>query len=494
MDLSNAPLDVSNAVFRSLAYKDRCTCALVCTAWADAATAATCSIVLKDKKRDMASLQLWIAGYGHQLEDLQLHGCCGSVLAALPCAQLHNLLLHGYGFFSSISTDSRVWSDIAAATQLTSLSLARLQTAFQQADVVSALAALTGLQQLTWCAVKCSGERKLSDSLLLQQLTSLTSLELKRATAAAFRHVTALSKLQQLKVAGAVDWAAAGCPGLEGLQALTSLQLQNAFTDMPASISQLTALQQLDVSVAQYASLLQLHALASLTQLRVKLVAGTTSASAPLPLPALKHLELLTRAGNRMPMTLLSGCEELQDVSLSRFTIKGPGPLVVSSNLQRLVLDQCSMQAAPAAAGQPRVSAWQQVFAADLQLPHLTALQLPEAQPALQSADLGLLMGCCPNLRVLNVHAWLYRPVTTLLQLQHLTNLTLGYLHDDLCSTLAQLTELLQLKLNDSRAVTVVGWRQLAADTVDQPQHVLLRRAQRAPQSAQTHPRKGACL
>jgi hypothetical protein len=137
--------------------------------------------------------------------------------------------------------------------------------------------------------------------------------------------------------------------------ALTSLQLQFSISDIPASISQLTALQQLDVSVAQYTSLLTLHVLQGLTQLRVQKVAGMSIDSAHLPLPALQHLDLVARGGTRMPMQLLSSCQGLQDVSLSKFAFKGPGPLIGSSKLQRLVLDQCGVP----------FSDWQQVFPAN---------------------------------------------------------------------------------------------------------------------------------
>lgn len=465
MDFSHAPVDVTNAIFRSLANKDRCTCALVCTSWADAATAATCSIV-KQKTRDLTSLQLWMERHGDQLEDLQLHGCYGSSLSALPCAHLPNLALHGSGYYGSISTDSRVWIDIAAATRLTSLSLAYVQTPAQQADVVSAVTALPDLQQLVWCYVTCSGEKKLSSSLLLQQLTNLTSLELDGATAAAFQHVSSLSKLQQLKVAGAPDWAKAGCPGLEGLQALTSLQLRYAVSDIPANVSQLTALQQLDVSVAKYSSLLQLHVLAGLTQLSVTRVAGMNTTSAPLPLTALQHLQLSACAGTCMPMPLLLNCEELQDLSLSRFTIQGSGPLLACSNLQRLVLDQCRVHADAAPMGQPYLSSWQRaVFPATLQLPYMTTLQLQDAQPALRTADIGAMAACCSSLQVLNIPIQDGAALKDLTQLQHLSTLTLDRGRDEQCGSLAQLTGLRELNLATTRFVTVGGWRQLAALT-----------------------------
>jgi len=144
-------------------------------------------------------LKSWLQKHGHQLQVLQLYGCSRVALTSLPCAQLQNLVLNvnsqnnGY-----IYIGSRVWSDIAAATKLTSVSMELLQTASQQTDVVSALTALPDLQQLTWRYIQCSGEQKLSDSLLLQHLTKLTALDLQGVSAAAFKHLGSLTKLQNL--------------------------------------------------------------------------------------------------------------------------------------------------------------------------------------------------------------------------------------------------------------------------------------------------------
>jgi len=46
VDLSSAPFDVITKLLESMSHRDRFTCALVCKAWAEAATAATHSIVL----------------------------------------------------------------------------------------------------------------------------------------------------------------------------------------------------------------------------------------------------------------------------------------------------------------------------------------------------------------------------------------------------------------------------------------------------------------
>jgi len=149
-------------------------------------------------------LQRWLEKHGVQLKALQLaQYTYTAVLTALPCPQLRDLLLWG-----RLSVDSRVWSDIAAATRLTYVSLGQVVTASQQADVVSALTALPDLRQLTWSEVRCRGELRLTDSMLLQKLTALTALRLCGAKAAALEHLGLLTRLQDLKLAGMVNWAA----------------------------------------------------------------------------------------------------------------------------------------------------------------------------------------------------------------------------------------------------------------------------------------------
>jgi len=59
---------------------------------------------------------------------------------------------------------------------------------------------------------------------LLQKLTQLTALKVSCiAEAEALEHLGGLTRLQDLSLGAAVDWAAAGCPGLQELKALTRL-------------------------------------------------------------------------------------------------------------------------------------------------------------------------------------------------------------------------------------------------------------------------------
>jgi len=148
--------------------------------------------------------------------------------------------------------------------------------------VVSALAALTNLEQLTWHYVQGSNEQQLSDSSLLQQMTQKTSLNLQYVAAAALlQHLGSLTKLQHLIISAAQGWGAAGCPGLQELKALTSLKLASSCQFIvPASASQLTALRQLEVRRATPTALSSLHVLTNLTQLCVRQVTHTVMCEA----------------------------------------------------------------------------------------------------------------------------------------------------------------------------------------------------------------------
>jgi len=96
VDLSSAPLDVLVLLLQKMSVKDRFTCALVCKAWAGAATAATHSITFRQHSvQGLSCLQQWLEKNGAQLEVLQLHLRSGAALAALPCVQLQDLQIYG---------------------------------------------------------------------------------------------------------------------------------------------------------------------------------------------------------------------------------------------------------------------------------------------------------------------------------------------------------------------------------------------------------------
>jgi len=390
---ANAPLDlppnVINMTLQRMSLSERFTCALVCKAWAQEAAAATHSIILRHEVQDLSCLQRWLAKDGAQVEVLQLHACRGAaVLTALPCPQLQDLLLGG-----RCSLDSRVWNDIAAATKLTSVSL--VDTSCQQADVVSALTALPDLEQLTWHDDRCVQQSPLTDSMLLQQLTKLTALKLGFIGAAdALEHLGLLTRLQDLSLTVSDAWAAAGCPGLQELKALTRLDLLEAEIGIPASVSQLTTLQQLDVARATSTALNKLSALTGLTQLYVHHLDDLLPSSPPLQLPGLQQLGVCTGNGT-MPMSFLACCKRLQVLDLCIVHLSGAGSLVASSMLQHLDLSFCRGSVADGAAAP---FSWQQVFPRPMRLPHLKSLKMLDLEPVVQHADMECMVACCSSL------------------------------------------------------------------------------------------------
>jgi len=415
--------------------------------------------------QDLSGLQIWLENHGSRLEVLQLHACQQAALNALPCcAELHDLLLKGWcGWDFSIA--SRTWGDIASATKLTSVSLSSVQTSSQQADVVSALAALPNLEQLTWGYVWCNNQRLLSDSLLLQQVTQLTSLGLHGVAAAALQHLGSLTKLQHLNISTERDWPAAGCPELQELTALTSLDVSGCWEvfDLPASVSQLTALRQLNVPEATPTALNGLQILTNLTHLGVWQVMDLSPESPQLKLPGLQQLELYDQECATMPMSFLASCTQLQFLKLQGFELKGPCSLMASTMLQHLEICGSILAAADGAADP---ATWQQVFPGPGQLPHLTYLQLWSEEPALESADLDHLVECCSNLRALHLDALVGHAQTcapALARLPGLTDLRVNEASFEDYGALAQLTGLRQLIVDQASGLSVPGLRQLAA-------------------------------
>jgi len=473
MDLCHAPKDVITALFGNMSLKQRFTCALVCSDWSKAAAATTHSIV-KHGLRDLTGLQQWLSRNGRHVKAMQLHVCRGAEMDRLPCTQLRDLLLHGEDWDCRLALDSRVWRDIAAATKLTSVVLQQVFTDSQQADVVAALTALPDLQQLTWQEVECGQEGELSDSRLLQQLTSLTGLHLKAVSAEALQHLGSASKLQHLSISGAPEWAAANCPGLQELMGLTSLQLGYRSQGLPSAVNLFTALQQLEVWGVTPTELTCLKALTALTKLRIgDMKPGPT----PLQLPALRQLDLCAESydSNTLHMSQLSSCNQLRDLTLQRFHLVGPDSLAASSMLQELYLHDCTLSSpeGPAYDLGTAGHSWQQVFPGPGRLPHLTSLELCSTDPAPQQADLERLVACCSGLRVLRLYSvelseplsWSLTSASALQCLSHLTclaTLHLSTVTDQQCTSLAQLTGLQELEVAYPEQLSPVGLRHLA--------------------------------
>jgi len=482
-ELSSQPVsagagqDALTAIMQRLELKERFKCALVCRPWADAATAATRSIV-KEGSFDVSSLQQWLEKRGSQVEVLRLDLYSKTALTALPCPELRDLKL----LLAGGAIGSGAWSDIAAATQLTSVSLSWIDTPFQP-EAASALTALPHLKQLSWrnlhSGAKEDLQTDLSDvSVVLQHQTQLTKLELQGVTAEALQHLGSLSKLQHLSIKRAnvmaeihptapQEWDEGSLPDLPVLSALTSLEW-DCSEDLPRGIYQLTALQRLKVSEATATAVYGLQSMTGLSRLCVGNIYGydlqdeevpEPSAPPPAPwqLPALQHLELTNRGlGGVFEMELLSCCTQLQDISLQCMGLGGSiSSLGSSSILQRLQLYNCG-------------GTWREFFLqGSAQLPQLTQLQL-QVQPNLmlrdamvRPADLESVAACCTGLKELWLASALAAPALT--QLPNLTCLHLHAIHPQHCSSLAQVTGLRQLHIFNIGSLTAAGLRELAA-------------------------------
>jgi len=436
LDPPRLPANITTMIFQSMSLRDRFTCALVCKAWAQEAAAAT-HLVLRDVQ-DLSCLQSWLEKHGEHVQVLQLHQCPDSavltdqcpdsaVLTALPCPQLKDLLLWGSPW-GGLSIDSSVWRDITTATKLTSVSLGEVQTASRHADVVSALAALPGLEQLTWNSVTCGQQWWLHDRMPLHKLTKLSALQLCFVGAAGdLEDLGLLTRLQDLSlvhVSSASEWIAAGCPGLQELNALTRLKVTDYFHDIPSSVCQLTALQQLDVSGVSQTGLNKLSPLTGLTHLCVRdLHPGPVDA--PLQLPGLQHLEVQFLM-DTVPMSGLGSCTQLLDLALSNVDLiagLGPDSMLLPTTLQRLEMHNCWVSA-PDDDTVP--GSWQQVFSGPERLPHLTSLKMIDMDPDLQHADMECVVACCSNLKLLFLEPLRNSFTSALTRLPGLTSFTLG--------------------------------------------------------------------
>jgi len=477
---AGAGQDALTAIMQRLELKDRFKCALVCRAWADAAAAAATRSINQKGSFDVSSLQQWLEKHGSQVEVLHLDLYSQTALTALPCPKLPCPVLRDLELLvradKHVAIGCGAWSDIAAATQLTSVSLSWIDTPFQP-EAASALTALPHLKQLSWRSLHSGVKENLQTDLcdvsaLLQHQTQLTKLELQGVTAEALQHLGSLSKLQHLSIKRASvtaeihptapqEWDEGSLPDLPVLSALTSLEW-DCSEDIPGSLYQLTALRRLKVCEATATALDGLQVMPGLSHLCVRniydLPEPSATPPAPWQLPALQHLELTTRGLNVFNMALLACCTQLQDISLQCMGLGGSVSMLGSSSiLQRLGLWNCH----------PHAATWREFFLqGSAQLPQLTMLQLQVQgsimmrDAVVRPADLEFVAACCPGLKELALAHAAGAPELT--QLPHLTCLHLHAIHPKQCNSLAQLTGLRKLRIFDIKRLTVAGLRELA--------------------------------
>jgi len=194
-----------------------------------------------------------------------------------------------------------------------------------------------------------------------------------------------------------------------------------------------------------------------------------TCDATPLQLTALRSLDMSFPPldyGNVLRMSQLSSCTQLRWLTLRNHCLVGPDSLVASTMLQELHLYDCRLSNpdSPACA-----DPWQLLFPGPGRLPHLTSAVLCSVDPAPRQADLERLVACCSGLRVLTLRS---SPSSRRLArasafecLSHLTNLATLHLTtvtDQHCSSLAQLTGLKQLVVDNPKKFSPVGLRHLA--------------------------------
>lgn len=235
--------------------------------------------------------------------------------------------------------------------------------------LAAALAQLTGLEHLSLSLAWRSGQLSWDlRSDVLQHLGRLTHLDLSLVR---LRHPDP------------------GMPDLQPLQALTRLQHLSLFLAAPNAITA-------DVlSGAKRLTYLALH-----TKFEPAVLEGKTQ---------LQHLEL-SYGVHTQPVELLASVQPLTQLThlVAHLCLSQPWPppaayasLTASTKLQHLELSHCSLPD----------GAWQHVFPASRQLPHLHTLHITgpwSRAPAQAGAplDTACLVSCCPGLRQLSVHRW----------------------------------------------------------------------------------------
>jgi len=134
--------------------------------------------------------------------------------------------------------------------------------------------------------------------------------------------------------------------------------------------------------------------------------------------------------------------------------------------LQELCLFACLLSNRE---GPAFVDPWQRLFPGPGRLPHLTSLELVSVAPSPQQADLERVVACCSGLQRLKLSeapsCWSLTSASAFDCLSHLSNLDslhLSTVTDQQCSSLAQLTGLQELEVENPRELSPVGLRHLA--------------------------------
>ena len=402
---SNPPVPVLQLILKHVPQRQRLghgsCCALVCSSWAEAAVAATDSLVL-DKCAGKRSLQLWLQRHGHNLTQLHISTEAGEQ-TQLPCRNLTDLLLHD----GSLLAAQFLPAMLAGLPSLQRLSLRPSHRHLEPPGSVAFPAGL--LSQLPQGVAHLDLHGPLTDAALqgLSSLTKCSQLAL-RCTAWqtwGVQNTVSLATLQEL----------------QEMQGLTHLHMSCAPVDVNAlpDFSRCTALRHLHLcEVARVGCPLQPTQLASLTKLqylqleRVCLKGGAVGGVELLAL--LPQLSSLTHLG-------LVGLTDFDSCPAAAFTA-----ITSNSSLQHLDLE--CFEGVTVQAGDGSGNPWQHIFPLNKRLLQLTTLNL-DACRQFTSGGLQACVSCCPNLQELNiahdlVHGAAGLQLDPLLQLSRLTSLT----------------------------------------------------------------------
>jgi len=264
-------------------------CALVCTAWASAAAAATTTVTLSKHSctpEKVAALHSWVCQHAQQLASVQVAQHMPDRRHPFPlrCAQLkklHTLQLHMCNV-ALLSTSS-------GSTQ---------QPNLQHVEPGPQLPALRDLR-LTECAVHPS-------FLAAVQMPKLTTLEL--------HHTCNLNTSTLLQVCAALPALLQRLPQLLVLE-LSILHLRDTALD---ALSSLQHLESFSIQGCKYVSPHALSALSSssLTSLAISGCAGIITATT-LPASRWPNLKCISLCKVRVQPAVLGSLEGLQELSLS---------------------------------------------------------------------------------------------------------------------------------------------------------------------------------
>ena len=455
---SHVPAPALKLIMRDVPLRYRLghgsSCALVCSSWAQAAAAATDSIVLEDCA-DTGSLQLWLQRHGHSLAKLHVRAASG-MLTQLPCPKLTDLLLHG--------------DSLLSAPNLTA--------------VVSALPSLQHLS-LGGTSISMSPlllEAPLPHDLLQQLPQGITHLELSECdglSGAALEGLSRLTRCSHLVLDNCATPTQVSLAVLHELSGLTGLQISGcAFRGMRIAtlpdFSQFSTLCHLHVAFLEdqfgpadwSLQCSKLQSTTTLQYLHLECGGGGIHASSGAQLLAtLLQLTGLTHLG----LVGLCGRGAFRDCPAAAFAA-----ITASSSLQHLDLSYSVLQPDPGNAqqGVGNGNPWPFIFPPK-RLLHLSTLALRAVQPKLTDEDLQACVSCCPELRELHVSHALAPDATRtvlphpLLQLSGLTHLSASDCWDNTMGMLAQLTRLQVLQCAADPTVhgglTASGLQQLTA-------------------------------